>query len=176
MGWRALAKDGTIYSEEKDGRPVQLGEKGQLAVISQDDFGHSVAIDLLNGIVAIDYTNLGIQNGTVEIENPRMIFWIAHETYIVGELHGIKSRLDPFMEPDETGELKQRIDETTKELVFTRTDTIIPLKWRPIWFTRWINGVPTKIIGAQTTLPADYGRKNVKKMIILYPDGRLGIH
>jgi hypothetical protein len=48
--------------------------------------------------------------------------------------------------------------------------------WRPIWFTRVTNGtILTKIVGLQTTLGVPYKRKNIKKMISLFEDGRVGI-
>jgi hypothetical protein len=176
MGWRAITKAGEILLEETHGRPVADGQKGKLAVIAQEDYGHSVAVDLLNGIIAIDYEHLAVQNGTVELTNPKTFLWICHDTVVAGELQHITPTLEPFMEEQEDGTKVQRIDNETKELVFTRTDVTKPIMWRPIWFTRWINFIPTKIIGAQATLPKAYGGKNVKKMVMLFPDGRIGIY
>ena len=53
MGWKAFTKDGEYLSEETHGRPVQAGEEGSLAVIAQEDYGHKVSIDLINGVIAL---------------------------------------------------------------------------------------------------------------------------
>jgi hypothetical protein len=176
MGWIAISKSGEILHEEEHGRPVADGQKGKLAVIAQQDYGHTVAVDLINGIIAIDYETLGVQNGTVELTNAKTFMWICHDTMIAGELKHIKATLEPFMEEQENGEMVQRVDQATQEPVFVRTDIVKPVVWRPIWFTRWINFVPTKIIGAQATLPKAHGGKNVKKMVMLFPDGKIGIY
>lgn len=155
MGWLAIDKDNKIYREETDGRPVQLGNRGGLKLIAQEDFGHTVAVDLLNGVIAIDYENLTIQNGSIELHNPKTVLWVCDETNIVGELFHLIAG-----EPDAEGWFPQEIK---------------PLKFRPIWFTRWTNGVPTKVIGVQVTLPKVHGRKNVKKMVSIFANGRLGV-
>lgn len=155
MGWKALYRDGRIVEEGgEEGRPVQAGEEGQLALIAQEDFDHRIAVDLINGVILFDYTEFKVQNGTVEI-NPQYKISICEETNIVGELVDVIQG-----EPDEQGWFQQEIK---------------PLLWRPIWFTRMTNGVPTKVIGAQTTLPELYGGRNVKKLISLFADGRVGI-
>lgn len=154
MGWRALYKDGTSVEEGVEGRPVQAGEEGKLALIAQEDFGHAIAIDLINGAILFDYTMLNVQNGTVEAD-PKYVLLICDETNIAGELFDLNKT-----EPDTQGWYEQ---------------TIIPIQWRPIWFTRVTNGVPTKVIGAQTTLPETYGGKNVKKLVSLFESGRIGI-
>lgn len=171
MGWIAITKGFEILREETHGRPVQAGEEGNLLVIAQEDFGHRVAIDLVNGIVFVDYDDLSVQNGTVGIANDKMRFVICEETNIVGELAHVEQRLD--WHRDESG--KKVLDPETGRFLQVRSDILTPLTWRPIWFTRWTNGQPTKVIGAQTTLPKEYGGRNVKKMISLFGDGRLGI-
>lgn len=177
MGWISINRDGEILREETHGRPVQAGEEGKLLVIAQEDFGHKVAVDLNNGVIAIDYDSLGIQNGTVEIANPKLMFWICEETTIVGELAHYKAELVP--QKDEKGKLVYERDSEGKKIynkpVMVRNDILTPLTWRPIWFTRNTNGIPTKIIGAQTTLPEMQGSKNVKKLVSLFADGRIGI-
>jgi len=154
MGWKALHKDGTIIEEGTAGRPVAAGEEGQLAMIAQEDYGHSIAVDLINGAILFEYTQFSVQNGTVEI-NPQYRIAICDETNIVGDLFDIEKS-----EPNEEGWFSQ---------------TIVPIIWRPIWFTRVTNEYQTKVIGAQTTLPAVYGGKNVKKLVSLFDDGRIGI-
>jgi len=155
MGWTAYYPDGTKLSEEADGRPVQDGQDGKLSLITQEDYGHKIAIDLINGIVYMDYEYLDIQNGTFGVANPRFMFFVCDETNIAAELFDVQAS-----EPDAEGWFQ---------------NTIIPLQWRPIWFTRITNGVPAKVIGLQTTLPEGFGGKNVKKMITLFIDGRVGI-
>lgn len=157
MGWISYHKDGTILSEgANDGRPVKEGEEGNLKVIVQEDYGHKVAVDLLSGLIVIDYDALDIQGGNMGIQNPRTILFVCDETVIVGELFKVRKT-----KPDKEGWF----------------DHIrIPLVWRPIWFTRNISGVPpVKVIGLQTTLGVPYKRKNIKKMVSLFPDGRIGI-
>ena len=166
MGWIALTKDGDTYQEgdpnpERGGRPVAKGEEGSLAIIAQEDFGHKVAVDLYNGVIAIDYESLGFQDGQIELVNPRTIIWICDETNIVGDLFDIKAEFFDYV--DEKG--RKYIDTRLNDTIKLRNDIVIPLIWRPIWFTRFTNGLPTKVIGAQTTLPTNYGGKNIKKMV-----------
>jgi hypothetical protein len=170
MGWRAITRNFEELSEETHGRPVQAGEEGSLLVIAQEDFGRSVAVDLVNGLIAIDYERLGIQNETVELVNDKFRFLICEETNIAGEFMHLEQKVD-FLH-DEYG---RRIIGPDGRFQKVRNDILTPLIWRPIWFTRWTNGVPVKVIGAQTTLPESQGNKNVKKMVIIYPDGRIGI-
>jgi hypothetical protein len=116
-----------------------------------------VAVDLVNGSIALDWTRLGVQNGSVELENPKIVFSICEETNIVGEfLHRVES------EVAENGGY---------------TIDYQPMIWRPIWFKRHVSTLPGPVIvvGAQTTTPKDQGGRNVKKLISLYPDGRIGI-
>lgn len=155
MGWIAYHKDGTITQEEKDGRPVKAGEEGNLKLIVQEDFGHRVVIDLINGVIILDCDEVTVQNETIEIANPKSILYVCDETNIVGDLFDLVNS-----EPDEEGWFSQ---------------TIVPINWRPIWFTRVTNGIPAKIVGMQATLPEVYGGKNVKKLITLFYDGRIGI-
>ena len=177
MGWRAITKDGEMLSEETHGRPVQAGEDGNLAVIAQEDYGHRIAIDLINGIIAFEYDRIGVQNGTVELDNPKYFMWICDDTVLLSDVFPTEHILHPSKE----GEI---VHSTIQHR----------LQWRPIWFSRVTNGIPTKIIGAQTTVPRPYERKststhpraskklpktgsrNVKKMIMLFPDGRVGIY
>lgn len=156
MGWTSISKTGEILTEEKDGRPVDLGNSGGLKAIIQEDYGHKVAVDLINGVIAIDFDSWNVQNDTLALDNIKTVLYICHDTHIGADLYGVKHG-----KPDKDG---------------WYSDTIIPLVWRPIWFSRVTNGVPTKIIGAQTTLPKVYGRRNVKKMVMLFPDSRLGIY
>lgn len=96
----------------------------------------------------------------MQLYNPKIVMYICDETTIVGELlHQEQSSMDSYGNAVE-GYVYQ---------------TYIPLTWRPIWFTRVTNGVPTKVIGAQTTLPKEFGGKNVKKMISIFDNGALGI-
>jgi hypothetical protein len=157
MGWLALSRDLEWFQEEKHGRPMKEGKTGKLRLIAQQDYGHTVAVDLDRGVILVDYTYLGMQNDTVEIQDPKLVFYICQETARVGEYFHIEST-----KPDEEGNY---------------FNTFKPLLWRPIWFTRHISTLsqPIKCIGAQTTLPKEYGRKNVKKLISLFPDGSIGI-
>lgn len=159
MGWTAYHKDGTITNEAEHGRPVQDGEEGNLRFIQQEDYGHKVGIDLIGGVIVLDYDGLDLQGGSIAIANPRAVLYVCDETVIAGEL------------------LKVRKTKPNKEGWYQNIET--PLKWRPIWFTRNISGVgghiAVKVVGLQTTLGAPYKRKNVKKMISLFPDGRIGI-
>ena len=114
-----------------------------------------MAVDLINGVIIVGYDDWGIQNGTVELQNPRTVFYICDETNIAGGLFNMETS-----EPDKDGWV---------------INNITPLVWRPIWFTRVTAGQPTKVIGAQTTLPKEFGGKNVKKMISIFESGSLGI-
>lgn len=158
MGWIAIYKNLKVEREDDPGvgRPVQAGENGELVVIAQEDFGHKVAIDLVNGVIALDYESFELKDGGLDLTNVRTFLSICEgETNIIGEYrHRIAT------EPDEKGNY---------------TIEYPPLLWRPIWFTRFTNGVPTKVIGAQTTTPELNGSRNVKKMIAIFADGRLGI-
>lgn len=156
MGWRAFTKEGEETREETHGRPVQAGEEGNLLAIAQEDFGHKICIDLQNGVILLDYENLGVQNGSLEIEGQKYVLFICDDTNIGADMvHRERTKVDAqgwFSEEE------------------------VPLVWRPIWFTRYTNGIPTKVIGAQTTLPEEFGGHNIKKMIMLYADGRIGIY
>jgi len=155
MGWLAINKTDQILREDQDGRPVQQGEEGNLKFILQEDFNQKVAVDLINGVVIIGYDDWGIQNGTVEIHNPRTVLYLCEETNVVGELMNIEPS-----EADAKGDY---------------VNTITLLQFRPIWFTRVTAGIPAKIIGLQTTTPKEYGGRNVKMLISLFSDGRIGI-
>jgi hypothetical protein len=157
MGWRAWFKDGTYQDELQYARPMKEGKKGKLLAISQEDYHHNIAVDLAHGIIFIDYDVMDIQNGTIEIKAPKSILFICYETLIGADLTHIDAS-----EPNEEGWYTQ----TERSLI-----------WRPIWFTRHISTLPgpVKVIGAQTTLPTPHGKKNVKKLISLFPDGRVGI-
>jgi len=172
MGWIAITKDYEILREDEGihGRPVAAGEEGNLLVIAQEDFGHNVAVDLVNGIIAIDYKSLGVQNNTIELDGGVLRFLICDETNIVGQFRHLEQKLEYLR--DDNG---RRIIGEDGRFQQVRTDILHPLIWRPIWFTRLTNGVPTKVIGAQVTLPRDQGGKNVKKMVSLFVDGQIGI-
>jgi hypothetical protein len=154
MGWIAVTKEHEVLREETHGRPVQAGEEGNLLFILQEDFGHKIAVDLVNGVIIAEYDDWAIHD-TVEIMNPRFVFYICDETSIVGELFD--------MIPSE-GDAEGWV-----------TNTFVFPTWRPIWFTRMTNGIPTKVIGAQTTLPTAHGGRNVKKVISLFSNGTIGI-
>lgn len=183
MGWIAVYKDGTIKREgdtftnsrgelEGVGRPVDDGQKGLLKAIAQEDHGHAIAIDLINGVIAIDYTPpLTVQNGTVELRDPKAFLWaVDGETNIVGELTHWHTKFHDKL--DENG--KPIYDEHGKK-VKLKTDILTDLVFRPIWFTRVTNGIPAPVIGLQTTLPKEQKSKNYKKLVTLFADGRLGI-
>jgi hypothetical protein len=155
MGWTAITKDHEVLSEETHGRPVEAGNEGNLLFIMQEDYGHKVAVDLVNGVIIMEYDDWVIQNERVEIINPRLVFYICDETSIAGELFDIESS-----EADDEGWV---------------INTFNFSKWRPIWFTRVTNGDPTKVIGAQTTLPVAHGGRNIKKMVSLFSTGAVGI-
>lgn len=157
MGWIAVYRNGKIEKEDDPGvgRPVQAGENGELMAIAQEDYGNKVAIDLINGIILIGYDAITVQNGTVEVQNPKTFLRICEETNIVGDY-----RHRTETEPDGAGNY---------------TIDYHSLVWRPIWFSRITNGVATKIIGTQTTTPTLQGEKNVKKLISLFSDGTVGI-
>lgn len=156
MGWLAIDKNYNFIREGEVGRPVQEGEEGNLIFIGQEDFGHKVGVDLINGVLLIDYDEVGIQNGTIEI-NPKTVIFLCDETNIIGELIDVtRGRGRPTKE----GVVRQNIK---------------TMQWRPIWFTRNTSGIITKVIGAQTTLTKTFGGKNIKKMVSLFEDGRLGI-
>ncbi len=158
MGWFSISKEGEWKREETDGRPVQEGEEGKLQVIGQEDFGHKVAIDLVSGVILLDYDTLNWQNGTVEITGLRSVLYICDETNILGEMVDVKRARG---RATKDGWFKQNISR---------------IEFRPIWFTRYTNNIPAKIIGAQATLPKNFGGKNVKKYIILFADGRVGVY
>jgi len=156
MGWIAFTKDGEQLVEDTHGRPVQQGEEGQLLAIAQEDFGKKVAIDLTRGIVFIDYDTIDVSNGYLQITGNPFVFFICQETNRLADSFEIVLK----SAPDQEGWYTQEYE---------------PLIWRPIWFTRWTNGMPTKVIGAQTTLPTELGGKNHKKIISLFMDGTIGI-
>lgn len=156
MGWISFSKNGEVLREGEHGRPVKEGEEGNLAVIAQEDFGHKIAIDLNNAIIAIDYDTISMQNGTIELTGEPTILYICDDTNIGGDLFALTKT-----EPDEKG---------------WYSDIVTPIQWRPIWFTRVTMGIPTKVIGAQATMPPEFGGHNVKVQIMLFSDGRVGIY
>jgi hypothetical protein len=159
MGWEAYYRDGTVVREEDGaGRPVIDGDEGKIAIIAQRDYGHYIGVDLDHGIIFVDLEKIEFQ-GEWYFVNFKSYFWITEETNTVGAMQFIRR----LTEPDEQGWVDQEIYSP---------------KWRPIWFTRFTNGDPTKVIGCQTTLPDENGvpGKNVKKLVCLFSDGRLGIN
>lgn len=169
MGWTAIYRIGDKVVREEDGvgRPVDAGNNGELAVIAQEGYGHKVAVDLVNGVICLGFDSIGSQNGTIELVNPGAFLWICEETNIVGDYKHITS--EPMTDDEivaqgrpsgEPGWLKN----TYSEVV-----------WRPIWFSRVTAGVPAYCIGAQTTTPDGQGGRNVKKLVTLFADGRVGI-
>lgn len=164
MGWIAITRKGEILREE-DGisRPIDAGNNGELLIVAQEDYGHRVAVDLINGAIAIDYESLGIQNGTIELDSPKLVFMMNDETNIAGDMFHIEHTYVPAKDIEGNDS-------------FVRNDRTWPLTFRPIWFTRHTTGIdPIKVIGVQTTLPEINGNKNLKKLICLYSDGRIGI-
>lgn len=193
-GWSAITKTGELISEEchhttcpeptahtdfcvhpecpdinLHARPVDKGNEGELILIAQEDFGYKVAVDLINGVIILGYDTLGSQNGNIEITNPGIVFWICEETNIVGEYKHLQQKFVPYRDEDGKKVLHEG------KYIKVRNDILTDLTWRPIWFTRYTNFVPAKIIGAQTTTPKMQGSKNIKKLVTLFSDGRLGI-
>jgi len=105
----------------------------------------------------LDPDGLEIQNGTVSMTNSRAVLYMCEETNILGEFKHRKTT-----KPDKAGNY---------------TIDYLPMLFRPIWFNRHISTLPAPVIvmGAQTTTPSDQGKRNIKKMISLFPDGRVGI-
>lgn len=190
MGWRAIYKD-LRFVKEEDGipRPVKDGQEDQLCVIAEESYGHSVAVDLVNGIIAVDYDHLAVQNGTIEV-TAKALLWICEETNLVAEFSDLKQELEPWYRcpedddpgssnKDETcanGHARQAVLHEDGTPVHVRTDILIPLVWRPIWFIRHtLPGGDCKVIGAQVTLPESQGSRNIKKLVTIFEDGRIGI-
>lgn len=156
MGWTSLSRTGEILVEGTHGRPVAAGEEGSLRAIFQEDYGHKVAIDLIGGVIIIDYESWELQNDTLGFANPQTVLYICDDTLIGADLFNVRR-----YRPNKEGWYKNKVT---------------PIVWRPIWFSRVINGEYTKVIGAQTTTPKVHGKHNVKKMVMLFPDGRIGIY
>lgn len=155
MGWIAYHKDGTITREGEHARPVKEGEEGLLRAIAQEDFHHKVFIDLINGVIVIEYDEIDAQGGNIGVSNPGVILNVCEETSIVGELTKVKKT-----RPNKEGWFNYKQE---------------PYIWRPIWFTRHTPINITKVVGLQTTLGQPYKRKNIKKLVSLFDDGRIGI-
>lgn len=165
MGWFAITKEYKILREEEGitednpggGRPVDAGNNNELLAIGASEYGHSIAVDLVNGVIALDFDSIGVQNGTIELTNTKFAFSICEETNIVGEFQHRKTT-----RPNKAGDY----------LI-----TYEPIIFRPIWFNRMISTLPGPVIviGAQTTTPKEQGRRNIKKIVSLFPDGRVGI-
>ena len=158
MGWIAYHKDGTITREGTEGRPVQAGEEGQLRMIIQEDYGHKVAVDLINGVIIIDYGEIDAQGGNIAVSNPNTVLYVCDETTVVGNLTKVRKT-----RPNKEGNFEYKHS---------------PFEWRPIWFSRvfgYDSQSAVKVIGLQTTLGSPYKRRNVKKMVSIFPDGSLGI-
>lgn len=178
MGWRSISKIGEVRYEDHEnpelgGRPVAQGEEGNLLFIEQNNYGHRVGIDLIRGIILIDYENdVTVQNGTLEISSPKTVLWLCEETSFIGEMAHLEFKYD--LKRDERG---RKVHDEKGQLVKTRTDILTPLTFRPIWFSRHISTLPApvKVLGLQTTLPEIQGGGNIKLMISLYSDGRIGI-
>lgn len=152
MGWTAFTKEGEIIREGEQARPVQAGEEGQLLAITQEDMGHRIAVDLTAGVIFFDYENIGINQGYLEVSGYKTMLYICDETTRLGGLMDQK--------------WSEEADESGLYLI-----DYVPYTWRPIWFTRFHNGQPTWVIGAQTTIDG----RNFKKMISIFVDGTLGI-
>lgn len=172
MGWKSLDKQGNWLSEDEHGRPVQAGEEGNLVMITQEDYGHLIVVNLINGIINIDPKGYPtIQNGTIEIDGGAQL-WLCEDTSIVGDMAHLSHTYE--LKRDEKG---RKMRDEKGNLIEIRTDHLTPLTFRPIWFTRHYAALPApvKIIGVQVTLPELQGGANYKRMVMLFPDGRLGI-
>ena len=139
---------------------MEQGEQGNLLVIAQEDYLHSVAVDLVNGKILLGYEELSVtEDGQVNIKNPKYIISICDETNRVHDLFHTKET-----KPDAEGNVYR---------------TYTPIEWRPIWFTRNtlspLGLISVKVVGAQTTLPKEFGGKNVKKLVSIFPDNTIGI-
>lgn len=161
MGWLAVNRSGIMLREDVDGRPMEQGEQGNLLVIAQEDYLHSVAIDLVNGKILLGYEELSVDPETKEIniKNPKYVLSICDETNRVHDLFHTEET-----KPDAEGNILR---------------TYKPIEWRPIWFTRNtfspIGMIIVKVIGAQATLPKEFGGHNIKKLVSFFPDNTLGI-
>lgn len=163
-GWFAITKelkilqenDGITEDNPGGGRPVDLGNEGGLLLAGYRGYGHSVAVDLINGILFLDYDFIKLQNNSLEI-NARTVLYMCEETNILGEYKHRKTT-----KPRKNGDYFITYD---------------PMIFRPIWFNRHISTLPgpVYVMGAQTTTPSSEGKRNIKKMVSLYPDGRVGI-
>lgn len=165
--WRAFTKDGQHLFEGKHGRPIEAGNNGELVAICEEENHHQILVDLIHGVIIIGYDGVEIseETKTLQVNGPKLFIWIADETNIVGDLKEVVRK-----------EVTPPPEEEFKEGWYSETE--YPLIWRPIWFTRHVIGAVTtqvRVIGAQTTLPEMYGGHNVKKMVMLYDDGRIGI-
>lgn len=169
MGWKCFYRDTLEMKEEgqmnPEGRPMKDGQAGKLLCIAQEDYHHKIAVDLDRGLFIIDYDEIFVNDDKIlEVKGAKAYINICEETSIVGDLQDLIQG-----QPDEEGWFEQHFE---------------PLKWRPIWFYRHIivpsGEIIVPCIGAQTTLPALYSttkrRKNIKKYISLFPDGRMGIY
>ena len=171
MGWVAINRQGEYLKEDDGiGRPVEAGNNGELLIVAQEDFGHKVAVDLLDGVVILGYDSLEYQNGSVSIVNPKTILAICEESNIVGEYKHLTQELVDWR--DEDG---RKVLTEDGRYAKVRNDILTNLTWRPIWFTRVTNGAPAKVIGAQTTTPEMQGGRNIKCFVTLFSDGRIGI-
>lgn len=177
MGWKSVNKNGEIrYEDHADpelgGRPVQQGEEGNLLAIIQEDYGHLVVIDLMEGFIAIDPSGWEYQNGRVYIHDAKTILWVCDDTNIVGEMAHVAHTFE--LKRDEQG---RKVHDEKGKLVETKTDVLTPLTFRPIWFSRHISTLPApiKVVGLQTTLPELQGGANLQMKVMLYSDGRIGI-
>lgn len=176
MGWIALYHDGTIKREEANepsGRPMYDDDK--IRAIAQIDYLNSVAVDLRDGIIYFGFETMTLQDGVLEFDRIIGVLQICEETTIIGDLKHIRSELEPQFNEDGTPKMNTA-DGTQVQL---KTDYETPIQWRPIWFSRVImsplGNVIVKVIGCQTTTPEVYGGRNIKKLISLFPDGRVGI-
>jgi hypothetical protein len=153
---------------------VAQGEEGNLLFIEQEDYGHRVGIDLSRGIILIDYDEpTTYQNGTLEVHGtPKSVLWMTDETSVVGEMAHIEVAKE--LKRDEKG---RKVHDDNGKLVEININKYVPMSFRPIWFSRHISTLPApvKVVGLQTTLPELQGGSNKKKMVSIYPDGRLGI-
>lgn len=175
MGWKSISKTNEVRYEghenpELGGRPVDQGEEGKLAAIIQEDFGHKIVVDLINGLIFIDPEDYAVQNGTVAIGGAKTMLVACDDSNRMYEYRHNNPTFD--LKRDEKG---RKVHDDDGKLVTVKTDNLTPLIFRPVWFTRFTNGVPTKAIGLQTTTPEEMGAKNVKLILFLYADGQIGI-
>lgn len=161
MGWIAVYKNGKIDREEDPGvgRPVQAGDNGELLCIAQEDYGHKVAVNLISGLIVIDYETLGVQNETLELTGVRTVLAICEgDTNIVAEYQHMEEILEPWYNCFKTKFVDVPLEDGTVENREVRCDDGSTFKDQPCE-----NGHPRlPMIGTD-------GKQVVVKTQILHP-------